>query len=723
MNIDNLLNVNLIPHAISLISAYAIAVFSLLYGKLTREKILLALICVTWTMISWAFISHNLITDFTLLLKTERYIHSVIVFVPVITLYLFQTICETHNRRILFLSVLTSIILSVFTHTNLYFYGFNAYPWGIVAKPGPVFHVFMVYAGILTLYTYHIFTEKIKKETNPVIILKIKYFFISFLLSALLSFFNFPSTMGINIYPLSAFIFIPLWILAYGIFQPKVKDINWFFLQNFNLLTIAFLFLFPNLVILHGVRHYLLEMNYWTMGATLTMWFTINYFYVIKIQPIIEVLLNRNNRHLETIEKNFIKEVSFLKGINELIENMRKTIIQSVKTERVDIFLKADNSASYRDVLLNRVYEGTSIESILKHSESYIERNFLKSLKVLPEESELIIFMENYNYEYIIPLNHNGSLIAFLALSPKKNGKRLTENEARFIHIISTYATIALYNSMIYQNLSDIKDNLEKMVKERTEIINRQKEELENEIQLAHKFQTTLLPQNIPNLMEADIAYKYAPYIGVGGDLIGIHHRNDMNELGLFICDVSGHGITAAIIASMVKMSLNSWGVHIKNPSDALLDMRKKLNGKLGDNFLTACMCTIDLDSGRMVYSNAGHPPVMVASTSGLIQKINAKGRMISDLIQSDYEQFAFTLKPGDKVIMYTDGVTEVHNPDGLMSGEDMFIEIIKRNLHLSSERLCDKIYEELMLFSGENKSMDDDFTLLIAEYKGKPGP
>ena len=95
--------------------------------------------------------------------------------------------------------------------------------------------------------------------------------------------------------------------------------------------------------------------------------------------------------------------------------------------------------------------------------------------------------------------------------------------------------------------------------------------------------------------------------------------------------EVITHGITAAIIASMVKMSLNSWGVHIKNPSDALLDMRKKLNGKLGDNFLTACMCTIDLDSGRMVYSNAGHPPVMVASTSGLIQKINAKGRMISD--------------------------------------------------------------------------------------------
>gem|GEM_PF-1110033 len=719
MNIENLLTPYLIPHAISLFSAYIIAAISLFTGKRTKERILLSLTCIMWTMLSWAFILHPLIIDFKVLLSIESFIHSIVVFVPSITLYLFQEICDSHNKKITYISFATSTLLSILAHTDYYFYGFNAYKWGIIAKPGPAFYTFVIFTALITVYTYTIFYKKLKTEKNPVVILKLKYFFLSFLLSAILSFFNIPSTMGVGLYPLGAFIFIPLWILSYGIFQPKVREVHWFINQFLISAVIIFLFLFPNMTILYFMIPELKSIGYFQMAATLSLWFVINYFYITRTQNFIEVFFRKGSRRLETIEKKFIKEISYLKNLNELLKNVQETIVKAIPVDYVKVIIRTSSECLFSDLSGNKYNLDSSINSILKNSDSYIERSFLLALKSKSEQSELLQYMDSHDYEYLVPLSHNGRLISIISLPRKINGKRLSDREVKFIHIISTYATIAIANSMIYQKLSDMKDNLETMVKERTKIINKQKDELENEIQLARRFQTTLLPQNIPSINNVDIAYRYIPHKGVGGDLIGIHHRKQMNEIGLFICDVSGHGITAALVGSMVKMSLNSWGFHIHNPGDALTAMRKKLSGKIGNNFITACTCTIELNSGEMVYANAGHPPMMIASKNGMIQKVNAKGKMITDYIISEYEERVHSLNPGDKIIMYTDGVTEVYNSKGEMADEKMLIEIIKRNLDLSPQKLCDRIYEDLMDFSAHDNSLDDDFAILIAEYKG----
>jgi serine phosphatase RsbU (regulator of sigma subunit) len=318
--------------------------------------------------------------------------------------------------------------------------------------------------------------------------------------------------------------------------------------------------------------------------------------------------------------------------------------------------------------------------------------------------------------EYIIPLIHQNELIAILTLSERTDHRRLKENEVRFIRNISTYATIALANSVMYQNLSDIKDNLEKIVEERTALIEMQKADMESDIQLARKIQMSLLPTKIPNLKKLDVAYKYEPIMGVGGDFIDIHYREGMNEFGIFICDVSGHGSSSAMIASMVKMSLHSWGKFILHPARAFVEIRNLLRGKIGDNFITAFMCCIDLKSGVITSACAGHPPMVILRKNGEIELIKPSGKILFDLVSSDYEEIKKTLTDGDKIVLYTDGVFEAIDSTGRMIGEERFISMLSDNYKLSAEMLCQKIYENIFMPAGN--IIEDDFALLVAEYK-----
>jgi len=204
--------------------------------------------------------------------------------------------------------------------------------------------------------------------------------------------------------------------------------------------------------------------------------------------------------------------------------------------------------------------------------------------------------------------------------------------------------------------------------------------------------------------------------MGVGGDFIDIHYREGMDDYGLFICDVSGHGSSSAMIASMVKMSLNSWGKFIQNPAKAFLEIKNLLKGKIGDNFITAFMCSIDLRSGTITSACAGHPPMILIRQCGKIELVKPSGKILFDLINSDYEEIRHTLSGGDKIVLYTDGVIETRRPGGEMLGEERFIQIITDHFRLSAEDLCQKIYDEIFVPSGN--IIDDDFALLVAEYR-----
>ncbi|TGK20683.1 serine/threonine-protein phosphatase [Leptospira fluminis] len=284
----------------------------------------------------------------------------------------------------------------------------------------------------------------------------------------------------------------------------------------------------------------------------------------------------------------------------------------------------------------------------------------------------------------------------------------------------------ALENSQV--NLKLLNESLESKVEERTRIIELQKTELEQkgkilakDLSIAGKIQSALLPREMPVIPHASMAYRYRPMMEIGGDLLDVLYDSKSGTLGMFIGDVTGHGVSAALLASMVKMTLGSWAKYLQEPSALLLHIREQLEGKLDGHFLTATFVIVDLNTGHSLIANAGHPECLVLRKDGKIEFYRPKGMAIYESIPTLYETESVPLRPGDKIVLYTDGIPDARNADGVLLGEENLAELLKRNAHLSPEDLCDAVMKGVQSYQGENFShqYQDDMALLVAEYEG----
>ena len=257
-----------------------------------------------------------------------------------------------------------------------------------------------------------------------------------------------------------------------------------------------------------------------------------------------------------------------------------------------------------------------------------------------------------------------------------------------------------------------------KSLEQSQKVIVVQRDQLENQITLAAEVQKQLLPSRIPEVKKASLAYNYLPMMGVGGDFVDLHYSSDGRGLGLFICDVSGHGVAAAIISSMVKMSLAGWAENIERPSEMLKNLYNSLSGKISAQFVTASICYLDLETGLLRIASAGHPPATVLRRNGFIEEFRPRGRIINDMMAPDYEEVDVQLERNDKVILYTDGIIETFNEEDAMYGEDRFFELLTANRGLPPGEICEIIMEDLSIYSGK-QFFEDDITVLITEYLG----
>lgn len=246
----------------------------------------------------------------------------------------------------------------------------------------------------------------------------------------------------------------------------------------------------------------------------------------------------------------------------------------------------------------------------------------------------------------------------------------------------------------------------------------KEQEALNRELNLAKQIQESLLPGKINLPGEIEVAYKYVPMSTIGGDFLDIHYRESLNDLGLFICDVSGHGVPAALTASMVKIAMNTWPEKLDDPVAMLSVVDESIKDKLAGNFVTAQIGHLDMNTGKLSIAGAGHPPAIIIRQSGLVEQFITRGRFITqafDMKISFDEQY---LQHGDKILMYTDCITEAQ-ADGKFLGETGFIEYIKRNSHLDPDSMCRAVYDFIRNFTGL-ENLQDDFTILIAGYRGQ---
>ncbi|MCB1191382.1 MAG: SpoIIE family protein phosphatase [Leptospiraceae bacterium] len=309
----------------------------------------------------------------------------------------------------------------------------------------------------------------------------------------------------------------------------------------------------------------------------------------------------------------------------------------------------------------------------------------------------------------------SGDLTALVEIKNKDEFGVLADN---FNEMVTNLQISSEVQSELITEVSTLNENLERKVNERTKTIQAQSQELKKQLQMAEKIQLSLLPSKVPNIRATNISFKYKPMMQVGGDLLDFYHNN--RELVLFICDVSGHGVPAAFLAAMVKMSLQSSYRMRQSPSQSIRKIHRTLQGKLNGHFVSAIFCWINLEDGTMLTSNAGHLPLIHIKQTGEILPIKSKGRVICEYFIPNSIEIKIPLEKGDKIVMYTDGIIEATNPSMELYGEDRLLYMLQLNYQESPQRLCDLIYNSAIEFMGKDTALSDDMTILIFEYTGE---
>jgi phosphoserine phosphatase RsbU/P len=717
-------NIYMLPPFLSLVMGVVLAVVSIVRGKLKQENILFALLVLGWTLLSPVFLCHHIFRgNEELLLTIERRVHFFYVFLPPLNLLFFYKITGMRSRFILPAAFLLSFLLSLSTFTDYYFYGFYVYRWGYIAKGGIAFQIIELFGSCLEVYLIIFFIRKIRTEKNQILRLKLKYILLSVILMGFLTMTNIPALNGIDVYPLSNMMFIPLAFLGYGVLSYRLMDIRSVLHVTSMWAVISCLILIPNALLFFALYPVMITLSSGALFVIGLIWFYINYLYLVKVQPLIDQYFNKRKFNLYKIEASFIDNISYLKTTNELVGQFIDVITKALSFKKAELVLchaeefRVDNAGSMTCDMDEEIKEWFAQTNHL------VDRDLVLSKERYEEYRKgLLDLFGRFNAQYLVPVLHMGNLVALLALPEKQNLRQLKHYEVVFINNIRSAFSIAMENAVMYSNLNNLKDNLEQIVIERTSELTRTRDLLLQDIELARKIQVALLPQNLPCMDNAEIHYKYVPMMGVGGDFIDvlIPGREGQNPGGgdavcFFICDVSGHGVSAALTAAMVKMSLVAWEANAGYPARLLTNISASLKGKTGGNFITAASCHVNLKTGKLICANAGHPPLIIIRSNGTTEFLNAKGRLISDYIPTNCEDIELDLHDNDIVVLYTDGIIEEHNNEE-MYGENRFLNILKSNRKSPVDTLCNAVYNSLIEFKG-NAMLDDDFTILAMRY------
>ncbi|HNR89278.1 MAG TPA: SpoIIE family protein phosphatase [Spirochaetota bacterium] len=221
------LNIYLIPPMLFLATGFSLAIFSLAKGKRQRDTVTFALLSLWWSLLSIVFVSHHLFKgDTGLIMTIERVVHCAYVFIPFIGIQFFHAMTGYRNRAIVITSFTLSAMISLTTFSDQYIYGLWEYQWGYIAKGGIIFQLFGAYSFIVLIYGIVLFIKTMRAEADPVVRLKLRYLMISMFIIALLSQFNIPAMNGIDIYPMGNFAFLPMLLMAWGIYRHDVIQIN-----------------------------------------------------------------------------------------------------------------------------------------------------------------------------------------------------------------------------------------------------------------------------------------------------------------------------------------------------------------------------------------------------------------------------------------------------------------------------------------------------------------
>jgi serine phosphatase RsbU (regulator of sigma subunit) len=238
----------------------------------------------------------------------------------------------------------------------------------------------------------------------------------------------------------------------------------------------------------------------------------------------------------------------------------------------------------------------------------------------------------------------------------------------------------------------------------------RERERVEQELQVARSIQQASLPKEVPELEGWQISPHYQPAREVGGDFYDFFDLED-GRLCIVVGDATSKGVPAALVMASARSMLRAVAQTSNSPGEVLRKANDPLVADIPPNMFVTCFYAIlNPKSGHLVYANAGHD-VPYLYRNGEAEELRARGMPLGLMPGRSYEQKEIVLEPRDSALLYSDGLVEAHDPKGEMFGFPRLRALVAE--HGEKRSLEDLLLEELYSFVGDGWEQEDDITLL----------
>jgi sigma-B regulation protein RsbU (phosphoserine phosphatase) len=403
----------------------------------------------------------------------------------------------------------------------------------------------------------------------------------------------------------------------------------------------------------------------------------------------------------EALEKNLLYETGkILSGKLEL-EEVLAAILESVKKvvdyESGGVFL-CNNDGVDLDAIYSVGYGPEAETSLhLKCGEGLVGASATTGDEIIvsnvDDDPRYVMSNPRTRSEVVVPIKVDERVIGVINLeSPEKNA--YSDRHVSLISAFATQAGISIERAFLHRR--DI-----------------EAQKLDSQLNVARETQRTFLPRRDPEIPGYDITGHNTPSGQVGGDYYDFIRIVD-RHLGIPIADVSGKGMPAALVMASFRASLIA---EIRN-NYSIRTIVRKVNSLLCESlepgtYVTGVYGVLDATNHIFTFSNFGHNPPILLRRSGEVEFLTHGGMVLGVNGKADFEERALMLQPGEIIVMYTDGVTEVFDRSGKEFGSAGLIEIIRANRAGGSRAMADAIRNAVSSHAADD-SVFDDLTLVV---------
>ncbi|MFZ5516056.1 MAG: GAF domain-containing SpoIIE family protein phosphatase [Candidatus Zhuqueibacterota bacterium] len=411
---------------------------------------------------------------------------------------------------------------------------------------------------------------------------------------------------------------------------------------------------------------------------------------------------------------NFFSEINYSLDVNQLCRIITEKVTKLFNVSRVRlIFLNERNKPLVRacngqvidevsplfeqvDLLISLYVIRTSEDILLDDME-----NLPAELKTELENEHIDFNSLRREFEPLIycALKTPEKTLGTIKVCCKKNSLYFSSDDLKMLSSLASQISLVLEN---VQMIATVREN----------------EKMRQEMEFASSIQKGLLPKQVPQVDDLDIAGRCVSANAIGGDYYDFIKLE--SNIHFILADVAGHGMSSALYMSNVRSILRS----ILTDHMTLPEVAHRVNDYICSDagtsgiFVTLFYARYIFSTGMLEYVNSGHnPPILFHGANGAVDLLDTEGTPAGFIEDTEYCVKSTDMQRGDVLVMYTDGFIESINDQGVMFGTDRLIDVVKRSASFSARQLIDKIYEAVYAYSG-GIDQKDDMTILVVKHE-----